>query len=602
MNKIIILLASLFILSANIFASEKKADAVYLSVLKEYTLNADETWTYHHAHKLKLLSYYAFNRRYGETFIVFDTLYQNLKINHNVTTMVSGREVSAPDNAYNMVLPRYARDAEAYNHLREMVVTHVGIEPGAVIDLDYEIISDADFLPAMMGNEILVEDSPINELIVRIRIPDGKTLHHKLFNSDVQVSQKAENNKQVYEWKFNNLPAAHYEALQPESGDFLPRLVFSAADNWNQVKKQLIYDSAGNEIPQHILKDMLQKSAPPLEQVLAVQKKIVKEMAEFPVPLHAIGYRFRSAQKVWKSNGGTLLEKAVLMASILNSAGIRSRAVLVSGNTNFAEDVPCLNQYNNVLVCAKPDGGAKLFLSVHDLNSKSLGHKYAGHAVLALDDSGGKQHQLPALPENISSCRVKVNLEMDKDQNVSGQMSLALNGTANPYIELQRQGGDVKSFFKGYETENLRLREMSTGKLHAETSVKGKLNLKSQGDYLFYDIKPPAQGIHGLHIPTLSITRNNPLSLPYDNFREEFDFTIELADGINSVMGLTDIKKKNAVGEIIIHVKSEGQKIHLYRSLQFSKKDIPVAEYPQFLELWQIWNNPLYRELVFKAG
>ena len=74
MKNFIYIFFGLIVLSTTLLADDKQADGIYLSMLKEYTLNEDGSWTYHHAHQLKLLTYYAFNRRYGESFIVIDTL------------------------------------------------------------------------------------------------------------------------------------------------------------------------------------------------------------------------------------------------------------------------------------------------------------------------------------------------------------------------------------------------------------------------------------------------------------------------------------------------------------------------------------------------
>ena len=104
------------------------ADAVYLNMTKEYTLNPDGSMDYHYSHQLKLFSYYAFNSRYGETFIVYNPKFQSLKVNKSVTVKENGENIPAPANALNEVLPGFASNAPYYNCLREMVVSHTGLE------------------------------------------------------------------------------------------------------------------------------------------------------------------------------------------------------------------------------------------------------------------------------------------------------------------------------------------------------------------------------------------------------------------------------------------------------------------------------------------
>ena len=170
MKKIIFAIYCLSIVSLTI-AQTEKADAEYQSILKEYTLHEDGSIDFHYSKQLKLLSHYAFHRLYGETFIITNTDFQTLKINEAYTIMADGKKVVTPDNAFNEVLPRFANNAPAYNHIRELVVTHTGLEVGAVIHLDYTIHSEKGYFPALMFDEVLIESSPVQELVVKVNLP-----------------------------------------------------------------------------------------------------------------------------------------------------------------------------------------------------------------------------------------------------------------------------------------------------------------------------------------------------------------------------------------------------------------------------------------------
>ena len=61
------------------FAQEENTDAVYNKLTKEFVLHPDGTMEYHFRKELKLLTHFAFQRLFGETFIVFDSTYQELK-------------------------------------------------------------------------------------------------------------------------------------------------------------------------------------------------------------------------------------------------------------------------------------------------------------------------------------------------------------------------------------------------------------------------------------------------------------------------------------------------------------------------------------------
>ena len=166
-------------------AQDDKYDAYYVKLVREYTLNSDGSMDYRFIKQQKLLSYRAFQSLYGETFITYDPRVQKLKINDVYTTMADGKKIKAPENAFNEVLPAVASNAPAYNVLREMVITHTGLERNATINLDYQLHTEKGNAPCLMGNELLAENEPVKNLELRVRIPAGKVLYHKMINMDV---------------------------------------------------------------------------------------------------------------------------------------------------------------------------------------------------------------------------------------------------------------------------------------------------------------------------------------------------------------------------------------------------------------------------------
>ncbi|MBD3386049.1 DUF3857 domain-containing protein, partial [candidate division KSB1 bacterium] len=129
-------------------------DAVYQQLEKKYILHQDGRISFEYHHKVRLLTYLAVNRYFGEDFIIYNPRFQTLDILKSITTMADGKSVESPDNAYNTVLPRAVSQAPAYAHLREMVVTHTGLERNAVIDFSYRIESSAEWMPWLMGEEV----------------------------------------------------------------------------------------------------------------------------------------------------------------------------------------------------------------------------------------------------------------------------------------------------------------------------------------------------------------------------------------------------------------------------------------------------------------
>ena len=114
-HKLAFLLCLLLMATTAFGASE----AEYKKLAKTWTLNADGSQEFRYDMELTLFTHTAMNGTYGESFIVYNPQYQELKINSSYTKQKDGTIVKTPDNAFVEVLPRNAADAPAYNHLKE---------------------------------------------------------------------------------------------------------------------------------------------------------------------------------------------------------------------------------------------------------------------------------------------------------------------------------------------------------------------------------------------------------------------------------------------------------------------------------------------------
>ena len=158
------------------FALQAQPEAVFNKLIKQYTWNSDGSMTYRYRKEVKLNTHMAFNQLYGETFIIYNKEFQTLRIHECYTRQADGTIVKAPDNAFNEVLPAFAVDAPAYNHLTEMVITHTGLEIGATIYLDYTLTTGVGYYPFLDVAETLEEHAPVTECEVSITMPADEKL------------------------------------------------------------------------------------------------------------------------------------------------------------------------------------------------------------------------------------------------------------------------------------------------------------------------------------------------------------------------------------------------------------------------------------------
>ena len=223
-NKIICLL----IVLGTAISVSAAPEAEFKKLIKSWTLNTDGSQEFHYNMELTIYSYLAMRSLYGESFIQYNPEYQTLKINSSFTKQKDGTIVKTPDNAFVEVLPRSAADAPAYNHLKEMVVVHTGLELGATIYLDYTITTKAGYLPGLDIFEPIQQASPIKEYSLSVTVPVDKDLSYSLANPQVMAKVNVEEGMRTISWKLKNVKPASLAPMQRiESGD-MQYLMFPA--------------------------------------------------------------------------------------------------------------------------------------------------------------------------------------------------------------------------------------------------------------------------------------------------------------------------------------------------------------------------------------
>ena len=186
------------------------SEASFRKLYKTYTLNQDGSMEERVYKELKIFTHAAMNSKYGETFIVYNPEFQELKINESYTIQKDGSKVITPANAFVEVLPSFAAEAPAYNHLKEMVVVHTGLELGATIVLDYSIKTKAAMCGELDVFTMIKELSPIEDFRLTVNVPESKKLNYELLNSSAKPDVKVDNGIRTVSYNMKNIAPRPY--------------------------------------------------------------------------------------------------------------------------------------------------------------------------------------------------------------------------------------------------------------------------------------------------------------------------------------------------------------------------------------------------------
>ena len=516
--------------------------------------------------------------------------------------MVSGRKVKSPDNAFNEVLPQFAPNAPAFNHLREMVVTHTGIEPGATIDFAYTIHSKRDFMPALMGNELLPATAPVRELEIVVKVPSTQSLSYHLFNNKTSPVIKRDGVYKIYTWTFSNIKALSHEVLQSRDNRLLPRLVFSTGKQTiEKITAQPAFALETNAAMKTAVETIKAKETEPLKIALRIQELVVNDLTTISVPPVYTGFRLRTPVEVWNSNYGTEPEKALLFAALLKQAGINGlvSAAAFKGFMDGQTVNPLL--FTEYYVLADFGNIGMMALSpirLHDQNPL-VSQPNRELAILI----PGKGLKTVRIDQEKNQLHLDGKLTIEVNGKTTGLCNASWSGIMQPYLRIKRNEKAVLGLF----TEGVGLQDIKEYKVIENQPLLLKVDYtidKSdalhESNGLYYLVLPQLNGdAASSGLSELPAMRSESLELPATTDQEyNFAITIPAAYAFLS----PDLKKnvKNSAGEVEISFKKEGQTVVVTRKLSLSALVLKPEQVSDLKALMNIWLNKNYKQLILK--
>ena len=373
-----------------------ESEAEFRKLSKTYTLRADGSQELRVQKELTLFTHAAMNGLYGETFIVYDPEFQELTIHESYTRQKDGTVIKTPSNALVEVLPSSAANAPAYNHLKEMVVVHTGLELGATIYLDYSIVSKAGYLPELDVCCPVKELSPVNEFIFRLNVPVGKSVRYELLNASAKPVIAQGNGMKSFIWTLKDVAPRPYAypsgrgnlgLVQAVASGMMPVFVASTWPGYTEAVKYLQKQFAvGNtsvvEGKVAELTQGLEGNPQAIRNAIANYMAGLYQLGHCNVSLQDAGYRLRPASEVITSAYGTQAELVNLDVTLQRAAGLEAEVAVcalrpsVDGNRGLATVMSLVCQSKKmpekVALTGTEEACLQPFMTITDLQGKKL--------------------------------------------------------------------------------------------------------------------------------------------------------------------------------------------------------------------------------------
>ena len=558
-NKFAFLLCMLLMTTTVFGASE----AEYKKLAKTWTLNADGSQEFRYDMELTLFTHTAMNGTYGESFIVYNPQYQELKINSSYTKQKDGTIIKTPDNAFVEVLPRNAADAPAYNHLKEMVVVHTGLELGATIYLDYTVTSKPGYLPEVDIFEELLQSSPVKEYTLTIVIPEAKELAYTLTNNPAKASVKRSGGTCTTSWTLRNLPASSRAPFVYVKNGDVPFLAATTYASEGEALATLLkqFNPSGDPQLTTLAESLTEGEKKDEDKLEAILEYTTNHIANNGLTLDQTGYRLRPADAVISTAYGTEVEKANLLAGLLDGAGFKAEPMATY--QAYADKGLALKAVDQLFVSCMVNGELYLF-------STSSTHR----------------------PQTVNFDRTPLfSLQTGKPVAIAVPQDYQIKSD----IAVRFKDGKVTTSTKESVGKEL-MPYFTTGNSENEQTAP----LKVENGYATISLPDAEYGFSHLPYGYLNSQRKENLLIPRP-VNEVYTYTIECPENMELRTPETDKTIRNAAGSLTISVKKNGRTATVTRSLELNKQLYTPAEYKELRQLLTEWSDVNGKTLLFSV-
>lgn len=577
-------------------------DAVILQADRSYTLLPDGSSELRVVERKKLLTGVAVNRLLGETFLTYNAAWQDLKVDHCVTTMADGTRVPTPENGYNRLTLHDVYDSPDFSDVQELVVTHTGLEPGAETDLGYTVRTRPGFLPFFSCMEMFGSPFPIQSMTVTVTVPAGTKLAYAVRDLPPPVITSAGASR-VYRWTLERIPAYPEERMSPNRWETIPVLYFSAppaGGGWPDLLRGLPGEGLSDAERTDLLAEPLPE-APTVMAAARVVEAVRKGVRTVPLTPVEIGWRPASPAAVYRRGYGTPLEKAGLLASVMRQSGFKKVQLgFLIPNLSGLENVPVPGLVRGVLVLAEVEG-RMLYLDPDGAIHLPGGACFSGKSWVS-------ETERFKFPESGEPSRFNLDATLGKWEGTRCRLTGSIEMTGDFFTKTafgdaaKTAESILDGAFTDFKLENktVRIVAVAPGTLSFTFEADAAAAARTAGDLFLIDAPPPPP-VAALRELCRALSRSAPVQVPEAPLDVRTEWRVNLPAGAEVVYRPADAERGGELAQFHQTVSTEGEQVKWTRRMAIRQPRVPAAEYPQLRQALVPWLDDTQSRLILRV-
>jgi len=544
---------------------------------------------------------------------------QELIVHRCRTYPTAGPPVDTKSYGFNEVTPWAIAACPGLLQHRETVISHVAVERGAILELDYEI-RDRQPGPWWLDHiEWLQEKFPILRKEISVALPIGQQLAWRCSPTGLAPDINVEHGASTYTWTLLNAPGLTLDPGEDLQHEILPYLHVSTCPSWAELTAELSERlTASRQVTPEMQAWLRQQQTgqqqmgqPQTGSRLAkkdlTQRDTIVRIGQLTsrrtVVARASGMEsrreIRPVYAVFAESCGLPLELAALADALVRELGIEPRLALASRGRTFSDHVPGLAAMAGEPWLVWSEGGREWWLS--PLTGALTGQpaEWNGRACLFIGNGGFEWKTLPAAPGR-TEFRAAIwpnNLNGREANSVLPAWEARVDVLAEGWLIDQTVADNTAALaaniagtiLNGANVSQTLVLERSPQRFHLRMSITGSgLGTPIDGQQLTL-VQLPSSPFAVLKRlpPSFKVFRSKRFApLVFPGAAEDFvSITIELPANGRMAWCPPEQAVQTSVGSWTVSSRSEHQTVVLERRLELRTSWMSPAEADEFREL-----------------
>jgi cellulose synthase operon protein C len=538
---------------------------------------------------------------FSETHLDYDSTYEKVELEFARTIK--------PDGTVAEVGSRHIRDVSKYmnfplySNARVFIISFPEIAEGAVIEYKVKIsrgqlINKNDFVidyPVQSSEPIIAANFTLET--PKDRPLSIKTINggYNFFKADLKPRIEKLEDRTIYRWVFKDIPQIIPESGMPPAVEINPTVIISSFQKWEDIYSwwwPLASDKvkADSAIKAKI-KELTAGAKSEEAKLRAIYNFCAKEIRYVAVEYGQAGYEPHQAADIFKNKYGDCKDQAILLLTMLNSAGFRAAAVLIGTKDAYNLDENFPSMLFNHAIAAVEFQGRLIFLdptaetcSFDDLPAGDQARK-----VLLCGPDGFKIENTPLYPAGHNLVKQVADIKINDDESIIAERSVSSFGVYDqsqrywllytmPEVVKDQIAAKAQEVSIGARLQSYKIKNLNDLNSPLELSYKfsGTDYLINGGDLR---ITPQAGGLDAGFLTKES--RRYPIDFGFLDTRE-IELNLSLPDNFVIKYMPESVKKDSPWMSFESSYSSVGKKLVFKQRVEMKTSKVPSSEYPEF--------------------